>query len=80
MSDVGIVVTVEESQRADLDGLAKTLEAKGLRVEKKLPRFRTIVGTGDSALIEELKSIPGVEAIRPEEKYQLPPMSDEIPQ
>jgi hypothetical protein len=80
MADIGIVVTVEESHRADLDRLAKNLEAKGLHIEKKLPRFRTIVGTGDSALIEELRSMPGVEGIRPEGKYQLPPMSEEIPQ
>jgi hypothetical protein len=80
MADIGIVVMVEESRRADLDQLAKTFEKKGLHVEQKLPRFRTIVGKGDSSLLEELKSVGGVEAVRPEGKFQLPPMSEKIPQ
>jgi DAHP synthase ferredoxin-like domain len=65
MTDVGIVVMVEESRRADIDRLATSFENKGLHVQKKLPWFRTIVGTGDSSLLEELKSMDGVEAVRP---------------
>jgi hypothetical protein len=75
-----IVVTVEESRRAELDRLAAAFESKGLHVQQKLPRFRTIVGTGDSSLLEELKSMDGVEAVRPEGKFQLPPMDEKIPQ
>ena len=80
MADIGIVVMVEEHRRADLDRLATAAESKGLHVEKKLPRFRTIVGTGDRSLLEALKSIDGVEAVRPEGRYQLPPMDEKIPQ
>ena len=80
MADVSIVVMAAESKKADLDGLAKTLQSKGLQVEKTLPRFRTIVGKGDSSLLEELKSTEGVESVRPEGTFQLPPMSEKIPQ
>jgi hypothetical protein len=80
MPDVGIVVMVEEGKREDLDQVAKTLESKGMRIEKKLPRFRTIVGTGDSSLLENLKSTEGVETVRPEGMYQLPPMNEKIAQ
>ena len=59
--DVGIVVMVEEGKREHLDQVAKVLEEKGMRVETKLHRFRTIVGSGDSELLEKLKSTDGVE-------------------
>jgi len=71
---------VEESRRADIDRLAMTFENNGLHIEKKFPRFQTIVGGADSSLLEELKSMDGVEAFRPEGKFQLLPMSDKIPQ
>lgn len=80
MPDVGIVVMVEESKRENLDQVAKSLEEKGLRIEKKLPRFRTIVGTGDSSLLEHFKSTEGVEHVRQEGRYQLPPMDEKVPQ
>ena len=80
MADIGIVVMVDKSRQADLDRVATTLENKGLRVEKKLPRFRTIVGKGDSSLLDELKSMDGVETVRQEGRFQLPPMSEKIPQ
>jgi hypothetical protein len=80
MADIGIVVMVDKSRQSDLDRVATTLENKGLRVEKKLPRFRTIVGKGDSSLLDELKSMDGVETVRQEGRFQLPPMSEKIPQ
>jgi hypothetical protein len=78
--DVGIVVMVEEGKREHLDQVAKALEEKGMRVETKLPRFRTIVGSGDRALLEKLKSTDGVETVRQEQRYQLPPMNEKVPQ
>jgi hypothetical protein len=80
MGDVGIVVMVEENKRENLDQIAKTLEEKGMHVEKKLPRFRTIVGSGEGSLLEQLKSTDGVETVRQEGRFQLPPMSEKIPQ
>jgi len=80
MGDVGIVVMVEEGKRENLDQVAKSLEDKGLKIEKKLPRFRTIVGTGDSSLLEHFKSTEGVETVRQEGKFQLPPMNEKTPQ
>ena len=63
--EVGIVVMVEEGKREHLDQVAKALEEKGMRVETKLHRFRTIVGSADSALLEKLKS---TEALKPFDK------------
>jgi hypothetical protein len=80
MADVDLVIMVEEKRRAELDQLAKSLESQGLHVQQKLPRFRSIIGTADSSTMEKLKSIDGIETVRPQGKFQLPPMDEKIPQ
>jgi len=80
MANVDLVIMVDEKRRAELDQVAKTLEDNGLHIQQKLPRFRTITGTGDSALMEKFRSIEGVEMVRPQDKFQLPPMDEKIPQ
>jgi len=49
-------------------------------VEQKLPRFRTIIGSGDPSLVNRLKEMEGVQTVRPQHSVQLPPMDDEVPQ
>lgn len=80
MADVDLVVMVDEKRGAEIDQLAKTLEDKGCHIQQKLPRFRTIVCTGDSSLMKTLKSVEGVEMVRLQQKFQLPPMDEKIPQ
>jgi hypothetical protein len=71
---------VDKTRRSSIDQIAKALEDKGVKVKDKLPRFGTILGSGDSSQIEELKSIEGVELVRPQHKFQLPPMDEKTPQ
>jgi hypothetical protein len=80
MSKVDVVVLIEESRRSSIDQIASSLEEKGLTIKDKLPRFRTILGSGDSSRIDEMIAVDGVEAVRPEKKFQLPPMDEKIPQ
>ncbi|HEY0331443.1 MAG TPA: hypothetical protein VGC77_20380 [Rhodopseudomonas sp.] len=80
MAEIGILVMVDKDRRADLDEVAKSLEQRGLRVEQKLSRFRTITGVGESSLIDQLRTVDGVESVRPQQGVQLPPMDDDIPQ
>jgi hypothetical protein len=78
MAKVDLLVTVEGQRQ--VDEMAKSLQNKGLEVRKTYPRSGTIIGTGDSSLLESLKGVEGVEAIRQEGSYQLPPMDDKTPQ
>jgi hypothetical protein len=80
MAQMDLLVMVNPAARQDLDRVAKTLEAQGFHVQQKLPRFRTILGTGESSLIERLRSVEGVESVRPQEKFQLPPLDESVPQ
>ena len=80
MATVEFLVQIDKNRRSSIDQVAKALEDKGVEIKEKLPRFGTILGSGDSSQIEELKSIQGVELVRPQHKFQLPPMDDKIPQ
>lgn len=80
MADVDLVIVVEENWRADIDRLAKILETKGLRIKETLPRFRTIIGTAEDSAADALKSVEGVEIIRPRATFQLTPMDEKVPQ
>ena len=80
MPNVDVIVMVDKERRADLDQVAKSLEEKGLHVHEKMPRFRTITGTSDSSQLDELKTVEGVEVVRTQQNFQLPPMDEKIPQ
>lgn len=80
MADVGMIIMVEEDKRADIQNVAKSLEAKGLHIQETIPRFRTIVGTSDSGLVSAFKSVDGVEMVRPQATFQLPEMDEKVPQ
>jgi hypothetical protein len=80
MATVEFLVQVDKSRRSSIDQVAKALEDKGVKVKYKLPRFGTILGSGDSSQIEELRSVEGVELVRPQHKFQLPPMDEKTPQ
>ena len=80
MANVDLVILVDEKRRAELDKVAKALEDNGLHVQEKLPRFRTIIGSSDSLLMDKFKSVEGVEMVRTQCGFQLPPMDEKIPQ
>ena len=80
MAKVDVVVLVDKKLRSSLDEVARALEGKGLTIQDKIPRFRTIIGIGDSSQIEQLKSVDGVEMVRPQHRFQLPPVDEKVPQ
>jgi hypothetical protein len=56
------------------------LRNAGLEVERELPGVGVVGGHGDPAIEESLRSFPGVAEVRQEGTFQLPPMSDDVPQ
>ena len=80
MAIVELLVQVTKDRRSSIDEIAKALEDKGMKVKDKIARFGTILGSGDSSKIEGLKSLEGVELVRPQHKFQLPPVDEKIPQ
>ncbi len=80
MADVAMLIMVEKERRADIQEVAKSLEAKGLHIQETIPRFRTILGTSDADLVGTFKTVEGVETVRPQATFQLPEMDENVPQ
>ncbi len=74
-----IIVMVAEDSRGDLDAVAEALRGKGLAVTSVIPRFRTIVGTGDEASLDAYRSVEGVERARVGETFHKPPPHEDVP-
>ncbi len=80
MANVKMKILVEEASRSDIDRIEAALREKGLQVRESIPEFRTILGSGDSELLSDLQSVQGVEGVRQEGTFQLPPMDENVPQ
>lgn len=80
MAKIDLLVMVDKDRQSNLDDVAKSLEAHGFQVQEKISRFRTIIGSGESSLMNKLQSVEGVESVRPQNNVQLPPMHDDVPQ
>ena len=80
MSKIDLLVRIAPGSDSDIDQVARNLEDQGLHVDQKLPRFRTIIGSGDSSKLQRFQSVDGVESVRPQKTFELPPMDEKIPQ
>ncbi len=80
MTDIGMMIMVDDDSQPHFDQVAKGVEKAGVRIRERLPHLGTIIGVGDSSTMAAVSSIDGVQLVRPEKAFQLPPMSDAIPQ
>ena len=80
MRKVQFSVVVDESHVDLTDEIAGKLTEQGFDVEEVAPEIGTIFGSAEEGLTPQLRSIEGIEDIRPEETVNLPPLSSKIPQ
>ena len=80
MAQVNLMIMVDENRRSDIEQIETALKEKGLHVRETIPEFRTILGSGDTSLVNQLQSVDGVQTVRPEGRFQHPPMDEKIPQ
>lgn len=80
MAYVNLTIMVDENRRSEIEQIETALKQKGLEVRETIPEFRTILGSSDSSLLNQLQSVEGVQMVRPEGRFQHPPMDEKIPQ
>ncbi|MBT1154782.1 hypothetical protein J1C56_04180 [Aminobacter anthyllidis] len=74
------MVLVDTKHGHSFESVQDAVEKGGLRVEKVMRGLRTITGKLDDKLIEQLRGIDGVAAVREEGTFSLPPMDPKTPQ
>ena len=80
MSKTSVLVRLEKADRARIDSIAAELQGEGLEVTQKMSTTGIIAGTVDEGSVERLRRVGGVAQVRPEGRFQLPPMDEDIPQ
>ncbi|MDH4984610.1 hypothetical protein [Aminobacter anthyllidis] len=80
MAARNVLVLVDTKHGHSFESVQDAVEKGGLRVEKVMRGLRTITGKLDDKLIEQLRGIDGVAAVREEGTFSLPPMDPKTPQ
>lgn len=79
---LGFRVQIDESH--SVEGVVDALVASGLHIDRLLPRRKIAVGHGPSRLVRDIDGVDGASLldVHPIDGpgFQLPPMSEEIPQ
>ena len=80
VSKVNLLVVVDDAHVGEISKVADALAQKGLQIEQTSEISGTIVGQIEEEKADVLKSIEGVQQVREEATYQLPPLDEESPQ
>lgn len=80
MSGSNFVVTLSEGALSTMEDVVRDVEARGFHVQQTIPEVGAIFGAGTTDVAESLKDVHGVESVRAERRFQLPPMDEAIPQ
>lgn len=72
MSDVQIVVSVDNEHTAQLPKVVQHLKAAGMNVESLMDKIGVIVGSCDSEKVGLLSCIEGVAHVEEEKEFKIP--------
>jgi hypothetical protein len=65
-----VVVTVDDQHLPAIQGVADALQLAGLQITSVLPTTGIITGEISQASVKELRSVPGVASIEPDQEMR----------
>jgi len=80
MASIKIKVLLDDSHLGEAASVSRELSVKGMTVETSIPEAGVVFGSAEETSIKQLRGVEGVSSVEPEETYQLPPISGNIPQ
>ena len=80
MADIAVKIVLDDEHLGQCDKMSVALENIGVKVEEVISELGVIFGKADEKLMPMMLDIDGVLEVEPEDIYQLPPMSEDIPQ
>ena len=78
MSDVRLLVSVEDEYLDRMFSLVENLQNKGMKVEQVMEKLGIIVGYCSLQQIEKISKIPGILNVERDREYQLAPPDSKI--
>ncbi|HEY7816445.1 MAG TPA: hypothetical protein VIC62_24575 [Nakamurella sp.] len=77
-----VTVTVDDTHLRSISTVARSLEAKGMQVDRVMEAMGFITGSipsgSASAVASTLRSIPGVASVDPDVAYRIAPPDSEV--
>ena len=80
MPEIEIAVTVDDEHLPETQTIGDQLRALGVHHVKVMPEIGTIFGSLDAQLLPRVKEIAGVQDVREEHGFSLPPLRGDVPQ
>lgn len=71
---------VEISSGQPVEAVTASLKDLGVQVKRVMPRLGIIDAHGPAEKFKEIRGVPGVEMVREQGLFQLPPFDERIPQ
>lgn len=68
-----VIVTVTDAKLDNIESVATSLRARGMKVEQVLPKTGVISGSSAPSKMEQLRGVEGVESVEQEAVAVLPP-------
>lgn len=80
MPRISLSITIDDAHLSQTEAIVHAIRACGLEVQRVVPEAGAIQATGEESDLDAVKRISGVQRVRPERAYQLPPLRGSIPQ
>ena len=80
MARLGIAIVIDDHHLARTEAIARSIGARGLRIDRVVPEAGAIYATGEASDIDDLRAMEGVLGVEPERGVALPPLDGRIPQ
>lgn len=81
MPRISLSITIDDAHLGQTEAIARAVRACGLEIQRIVPEAGAIQATGQAECdLDAVRRISGVQRVRRERSYQLPPMTGSIPQ
>ena len=78
MSDVNLLISVDDNHMDRIPQVVQKLQSAGLNVEQSMEQIGVVTGSCDQAKVKALSQIEGVSHIESSRKYQVAPPNSDI--
>lgn len=80
MGTVHLKVVVDAAHLARTEDVCAAVRAAGMRVETVVAEAGTIFGSADATMVTVIARVEGVLHAAPEAGFEVPPLTDDVPQ
>jgi hypothetical protein len=78
MSEIGLLISVDDRHKDRLSEVVEHCEKLGLKVEQRLDAIGVVTGSIDSANVDAIRQIEGVSSVEPSREIRIAPPGSKL--